>query len=344
MAARVPVLQLVATRRAKSLFDLVAGFSYSQIVQAAVESGLLDHLFHGPKNAAAIGIATGLSEAAALRLLRAAAALDLAEEAAADQWVLGQQGAVLHANPGAQAMVRHHHLLYADLADPMALLRADRSRPTALSDFWTYARNEPRPGRSAAEYSELMAVSQAMVGREIRATYNFGRHRSVLDIGGGHGRFAMQLADSHRQLRIGLFDLPEVVVQATAQLEAAKLTNRIAVHPGDFFRDGIPLGYDCHTLVRILHDHDDNRAAELLAASRRALAPGGHLVIAEPMAGIPGAEAVQAYFEMYLWAMGSGRPRFPQEIGTMLREAGFTRVRKVPLPQPLISSAIVASF
>ncbi len=47
--------------------------------------------------------------------------------------------------------------------------------------------------------------------------------------------------------------------------------------------------------------------------SRRAhdaLPPGGTLLIAEPMAGTPGAEAMgDAYFGLYLWAMGSGRPR-----------------------------------
>ncbi|MEA1620057.1 hypothetical protein SOQ14_14135, partial [Erythrobacter sp. T5W1-R] len=76
---------------------------------------------------------------AAACLLRAGRALMLSEEARPDGWMLGEQGAVIAANPGVQAMVRHHRLLYADLADPMALLRQDRREPTHLSRFWTYA-------------------------------------------------------------------------------------------------------------------------------------------------------------------------------------------------------------
>ncbi len=35
-------------------------------------------------------------------------------------------------------MVEHHALLYADLADPVALLRGDE-RDTALRRYWAYA-------------------------------------------------------------------------------------------------------------------------------------------------------------------------------------------------------------
>jgi demethylspheroidene O-methyltransferase len=96
-----------------------------------------------------------------------------------------------------------------------------------------------------------------------------------------------------------------------------------------FFRDALPPGYDCITLVRVLHDHDDAACLALLRAVRRALPPGGRLVIAEPMAGTPGALAMgDAYFGFYLWAMNAGRPRTAAEYGAMLKTAGFAGWRR----------------
>ena len=67
------------------------------------------------------------------------------------------------------------------------------------------------------------------------------------------------------------------------------------------------------------------------------------MLIGEPLAETPGAEAMGGgYFGMYLWAMGSGRPRTEREVRAMLAEAGFSSSRRVATHQPLIASVIVA--
>jgi demethylspheroidene O-methyltransferase len=67
------------------------------------------------------------------------------------------------------------------------------------------------------------------------------------------------------------------------------------------------------------------------------------VLLAEPMLGTPGAEAVgDAYFSFYLLAMGHGRPRSPEELSLMLTKAGFTRPHLVPTRQPLQTQLIVA--
>ncbi|OYV80984.1 MAG: phosphoribosylaminoimidazolesuccinocarboxamide synthase, partial [Planctomycetia bacterium 21-64-5] len=47
---------------------------------------------------------------------------------------LGPLGAALRGNPSIAAMVAHHRMFYADLADPVALLRGQAK--TQLSQFW----------------------------------------------------------------------------------------------------------------------------------------------------------------------------------------------------------------
>ena len=60
----------------------------------------------------------GLGDEAAVRLLKAAAALDLTEALPDGRYALGQLGAALRGNPGLAAMIEHHAMLYADLSDP----------------------------------------------------------------------------------------------------------------------------------------------------------------------------------------------------------------------------------
>ncbi|HEX5644704.1 MAG TPA: methyltransferase [Erythrobacter sp.] len=345
-AARNWLTRRVARRKARELFDLVAGFTYTQVLLAMVQSGLLERLGQGPGTLAELAATTGLSEAAALRLVKASESLDLVEEATPGIWMLGQRGAALLSQEGAKAMIRHHPLLYRDLADPLALLRQDRAVPTALSEFWRYAAREQaatEASDSVTPYSLLMAASQAMVAREVLRALPLERYKALLDVGGGHGAFVAHVAEQLPRLRLAVFDLPGVVEGAAARLAALGLEEQVALHGGDFFRDSLPQGFDCISLVRILHDHDDGPAQRLLDAIRIALPPGGALLIAEPMAGTRGAEAMgEAYFGMYLWAMRSGRPRRSDEIGAMLGKAGFSRWREFPTAQPLIARVIVA--
>ena len=69
----------------------------------------------------------------------------------------------------------------------------------------------------------------------------------------------------------------------------------------------------------------------------------GTLLLAEPMSGTPGAEPIgDAYFGVYLLAMGSGRPRTSTELTTMLEAAGFARVRECRTRRPMLVRLLVA--
>jgi demethylspheroidene O-methyltransferase len=67
------------------------------------------------------------------------------------------------------------------------------------------------------------------------------------------------------------------------------------------------------------------------------------LLLAEPMAGTAGAQAMgDAYFGLYLWAMGSGRPRSVQRLGELLHVAGFSPPRLLPTTMPLQTQVLLA--
>ena len=70
------------------------------------------------------------------------------------------------------------------------------------------------------------------------------------------------------------------------------IATRIEVVGGDFLSGRLPHGADLVSLIRVLHDHDDDAALALLRAIRSALPPDGALLIAEPMSGTPGSEPI----------------------------------------------------
>jgi len=334
----------LARREAAALFDLCAGFVYSQVLAATVELDLYDWLAAGPRTIDEVAARGDLPTASAERLLRAAVALDLLSQTADGRFALGRLGAALVANPGVVAMIRHHRHLYADLADPVALLRAGREDETALSRFWRYAgRHDVSDDRDVAEYSALMSASQGALVAEILEAYPFDGHVRVLDIGGGEGTFAMALARRYPHLAVRLFDLPPVADRARSAIARADLEGRIETVGGHFDHDMLPTGADLVTLVRIVHDHDDDVVARLFERIHAALQPGGTLLVAEPLAKTRGFERMgDAYFGMYLFAMGSGRPRPAREIVAMLARAGFGEVAirrtRMPLEGTLISA------
>lgn len=336
----------MARRRASQLFDLVAGFVYSQVLLACVRLEVFERLAQGPQRIEALAPQLGLAPEATRRLVAAAVSLKLLRRRRDGRIALGALGAPMVGNPAVAAMVEHHSALYGDLRDPVALLRGEAA--TTLASYWPYATGSRGAGAMSAErvaaYSALMSASQSIVIDEVLAAYDFGAHRVLLDVGGGEGRFIAAVGRQAPALRLMLFDLPPVVERAARRPEAQALGDRLQLVPGDFFSGALPRGADVISLVRVLFDHPDERVAALLRAVRAALPPGGRLLVAEPMSATPGAEAMgDAYFGFYLLAMGEGRPRSAAEIEGLLRAAGFGDVRRLKPHLPLHAQVLVAS-
>lgn len=342
-AATFPPFKPVARRRAAGLFDLCAGFVYSQILFACIEVKLFEALADGPVATDALAAKLALDPARLARLLEAAAALHLVE-CRPGGYGLGIHGAACLGNPGVGAMVAHHAMLYRDLADPVALLRVGGG-DTELARFWPYA-GAAAPGDIAGEaagpYGALMSTSLAMIADDVLDAYPFVEHAHLLDIGGGNGDFLVAAAHRRPDLHLTLFDLPAVARRAETRFADERLAGRARAIGGDYKRDPLPEGADLVSLVRIAHDLDDPDLDALLRRIFAALPPGGILLLAEPFAETPGAERVGAYFAMYLMAMGSGRPRSAADLTRRLHAAGFARARTVATPRPMLCGLIVA--
>ena len=250
-------------------------------------------------------------------------------------------GAEIVAVPGLIALIRHHRLLYADLADPVALLR-QKTEPS-LANFWPYVFGGTVSPPEAEAYSELMAATQGLVAEEVLRSVSFGSTAHLMDVGGGTGAFLIAAARRYPTLRLSLVDLPAVAAAARPRIAAAGLEARVGLIPADFRTDRLPDGADTITLVRVLYDHPDDLVAALLARVAAALPPGGRVVVAEPMSGGERpTRFADAYFALYTMAMETGRVRSPAEIARFLTEAGLQDATEVPTLRPFIAGIVTA--
>lgn len=344
-ASRFPLTRPIARRRAGDLFDLAAGFVYSQVLSACIQLNLFEIVAENPKTPDQLAPLIGLNREQTEKLLTAACSLNLLKRRAGDRFGLGHLGSAVLANPGVAEMVRHHALFYSDLSDPVRLMR-EPEMPTNLADFWAYAKAQDKKGLvddQTRDYSALMAASQAFIADEVLSAFPLTNVGCLLDVGGGEGAFVCEAAKQSTNSQFILFDLPSVAERAQARFETERIADRAKAIGGDFFADSLPKGADAVSFIRVIHDHDDESALRLLASAKRALPPGGTLLLAEPMSGTSGVERMgDAYFAFYLLAMKSGKPRTRQTLSDMLSAVGFQSIRPLATNNPIICSVLVA--
>jgi demethylspheroidene O-methyltransferase len=340
-AARFPLTRGLVRREGEALFDILAGFTHSQILMALVQMEIPQKLMAGAQSVDDLAQATATPPERMEILLRAAIALALIKRKRGGTYGLTRRGAALVGVPGLTQMIAHHDVLYRDLADPAAFFRGQTT--PELAAFWPYVFGPDVAPETAQTYSDLMAQSQVLVAEDTLAAVRFDGIRHLMDVGGGTGAFLSAVGQAHGAMSFTLFDLPAVVPGATIRFAQAGLSQRTEIVPGSF-RDGpLPEGADAISLVRVLYDHEDHTVAALLAACKAALPAGGRLIISEPMRGNPApSRAGDVYFALYTLAMGTGRARSAPEIAALCGAAGFENIKVLRARRPFVTSCITA--
>lgn len=334
-----------ARRDARDLYDICVGFSYSQTLRCCVQLDLFQLLQDNPMGLADLSLHLNIPGQNLQVLLESATALKLLRQRTDQTYAVGRLGTAVLADPGISVIVRHHDLLYRDLAQPVDVLTSPLQSDMAA--FWAYTQDDKVGDIDpslASNYSDVMAATQSTVADLVLGAYDFSKHKRLLDAGCGTGTFAMAVADHYTNLHLTLYDLPPVIDLARSRVEAsAQDSTRVTLVPGNFADGSLPADQDIVCLIRVLHDQSDESASALLAKAREALRPGGTILIAETLAGSDAAERIgRVYFGWFLLAMGRGRARSPAQVSQLLRESGFAGVREHSTSLPMIVRVITA--
>lgn len=117
----------------------------------------------------------------------------------------------------------------------------------------------------------------------IERRFDFSRYRRVLDVAGGDATMATTLARKLPKLEVTVFNLPAAATLCRRTISDAGLTHRVHVIDGDFRTDPFPTDFELVMFSRVLADWSPAVCRMLMQKAHAALAPGGHLLIAEPL-------------------------------------------------------------
>ncbi len=271
-----------------AIMHLGLGFWGSKTLLTAIELGVFTELAKGPLEAATLAQRLALHPRSARDFLDALVALGM----------LQREGD----GPGARYANTRDSGLFLDRARPSyagGMLEMANAR---LYRFWGDLTEALRTGRPQNEvksggsffatlYSDPARLRQFLAGMTglsmgaamaIARQFPWRERKTFLDIGAAQGAVPVQVALAHPHLRGGNFDLPPVGPIFNDYVRSFGLHDRLAFHPGDFFKDPLPPA-EVYIMGHILHDWNLEEKRALIAKAHAALPPGGALIVYEAL-------------------------------------------------------------
>jgi hypothetical protein len=126
-----------------------------------------------------------------------------------------------------------------------------------------------------------------------------------------------------------LFDLPHVVAEAPAFIAERGLTDRVAIEGGSFFETA-PAGHDAYLMSHIIHDWNPDQCDTIFQNCRRAMAPGGKLLIVEMVLPEGDEPHLGKMLDMMMLVGPGGQERTAKEYAALLARSGFRLTQVVP--------------
>jgi len=189
-------------------------------------------------------------------------------------------------------------------------------------------------------FQDAMEQISFLANRSLADYLDFSDVQFVVDVGGGNASNIITLARRYPHLKAAVFDSATVQEIARDNIEHNGLGNRLATITGDCFVDPYPTDADCYLYCHFLDIWSEEQNRQLIAKTFAALPKGGRIIVFDIMQHDDGkgpltSAAGHPYF--LTLATGDGFIYAAREYEDWIRNAGFTQVRRVRLPQDHIA-------
>ena len=311
-----------------ALLQMVFGYMASQVIHVAARLGVADHLQDGAKTSEELATATGTHAPSLRRLLRALTCVGVLVEADPGLFALTPLGASLRSE--APDSARSLAMLFCDdsvwrswgdLYHSVKTGETAFERIVGMGSFEYFARNP----ELSATFNEAMAEDTRNVAPGVVAGYDFSLFGTLVDVGGGSGTLIAAILKATPGLRGILFDTPAGIRAAPRNLNDSEIAYRCRVVAGDFF-ESVPGGGDAYILKSVIHDWNDERAADILRNCRGAMPRHGRLLLVEPVlpARVESAEITGVVMsDLNMLVCAGGRERTETEFRELFAATGF---------------------
>lgn len=160
--------------------------------------------------------------------------------------------------------------------------------------------------------------------------------RTLLDLGGGPGTYAVHFCLQNPELTAVVFDLPTTRSFAEGVVGRFHLSGRVSFTGGDYNSDNLPTGFDAVWISHILHGEGPERCAGLLSKAVSALRQGGVLMVQEFILDDDkdGPQFPALFSLNMLLGTEAGRSYSGRELAELMGAAGLADVRRLPIELP----------
>ncbi|MFI5959426.1 methyltransferase [Cryptosporangium sp. NPDC051539] len=301
-----------------------AGMALSGILVAAVETGVFAELARRPAGAAELAETLGLDPLPTrllLDCLRSTGYLGFT----ADKYRL-RRAARRWLSPDSDLSVARYVAGTADYWSWWAGLgEATRTgRSTASHDV---PAGDPYWQRYLTGQRDLARLSAAEVARKLRVPPGA---RSVLDVGGGHGWYSVELCRRTPGLTATVVDLPGSVAVGREIVAAAGLGDRVRFVEGDARTADLGGPYDVVLCFNLVHHLTPGEIGTLFGRLHDVLTPSGVLAVMDAFADPRRrASAAANFLGMFVFLSSGSQVHTPAQLREWLRAAGFASPRRV---------------
>lgn len=311
----------------QQLVRLGFGFAVSQALKVVADLKIADKLADGPRQVADLAQDCDVQSGPLARILRVLCAEGVFCEEPTGSFGLTELGDTLRVGNGPRDFVRmlaaEPYKAFAELAHAVRTGEPSFERVFGLPRFAWLAEN---PEASQVFQAAMVAYGRGL-NEAVAEAYDFSGFSVVADIGGGHGRLLSAILAKHPHLGGILFDLPAGIAEAENGVGGP--LPRTSLVAGDFFKS-VPTGADVYILKKVIHDWEDERAADILSAVRRALPSHGRVLLAETLVP-PGNEyASIKLVDLTMLTVTGGVERNVEEFEALLARCGLSLSRIIP--------------
>ncbi|MBF0244153.1 MAG: methyltransferase domain-containing protein [Planctomycetes bacterium] len=303
------------------LMNMARGYWQSRVVLSAVELGIFEALENKGQKAAALARKIGGDERATELLLNALVGLGVLRQSGGLFTLCGELKPLFGKGKGsALAMLKHHAVLWDKWSRLSDSVKSGRIRPEAGKVGFHGGPAE------AKAFTLAMRDGALPLAGAVVAELDLEGRKSLLDLGGGPGVYACEMARRYPLLEVSVVELP-AVAEVGRELVAKEKDVRKRIHyvPSDIMSEELPDGADCAFLSHVIHAEGEEAVAALYARIAKALVPGGLLIVRDFFLDNKGA--LPSSNSLFALNMLVGTPRGRcytlGESVAMLKWAGF---------------------
>lgn len=274
MSEHSSVMKMSGTPDPQPIFDLATGFMRAKHLFTAAELGVFEALGSGGKTLAELARELKLPARTARIVVDAVTALGLLKREG-DVYLNAEVAQIYLSGRGQQDM-RSFTRFWNRLSYRRWLTLEESVRlGRGVAGEFNFT---PEEQKVFSEGVESFSAGQA---EALSETYNFSRHRRILDLGGGTGSFLQAIARRWPHVESTLFEFPAAAAVARRKLAGTEFASRVSVVEGNFMNDAIPSGHDAVLLANVVHVLTAEENQALFRRVRDVSAPGTRLLLVD---------------------------------------------------------------